>query len=201
MGSSIFSKVDAAIICLILLILMPLIVKLGNRMRKRFWESDDADTRGGINSLMGALFGLWGFILAFSFGQSGVRFENLRSIIVDESNYLRNSIIRADFFPDSIRQVYRIKLRRYLEVRIDYYDNAGDELKLKNNSEEIFKTADDVWAMTVALTKRPDTHEAAEDMTGALINLFNIGARREALLHAGIPGPVSIALIFLALSI
>jgi hypothetical protein len=180
---------------------MPLIVKLGNNMRKRFWESEESDTRGGINSLMGALFGLWGFMLAFSFGQSGVRFENLRSMIVDESNYLRNSIVRADFFPDSIRNVYRSKLRRYLEERIDSYNNAGNELKLKNNSEEIFKTADDVWAMTVALTKKSDTHDAAEDMAGALINLFNTGVKREALLSAGIPEPVSIALIFLALSI
>ena len=201
MGSSIFLKIDATIICLILLFLMPLIVKLGNNMRKRFWQSEESDTRGGINSLMGALFGLWGFMLAFSFGQSGVRFENLRSMIVDESNYLRNSIIRADFFPDSIRYVYRLKLKRYLEERIDFYDNAGDEIKLNNNREEIFKTADDIWAMTVALAKKSDTHEAAKDMTGALINLFDIGAKREALLKAGLPGPVSIGLIFLALSI
>lgn len=201
MRSSIFLKVDATIICLILLILMPLIVKFGNSMRKRFWQSEESDTRGGINSLMGALFGLWGFMLAFSFGQSGIRFENLRSMIVDESNYLRNSILRADFFPDSIRQVYRIKLQKYLEERINYYDNARDELKLKNNREEIFKTTGDIWTMTVALTRRSDTHEAAEDMINALINLFDIGAKREALLKAGIPGPVSIGLIFLALSI
>ncbi len=201
MGSSILLKVDATIICLILLILMPLIVKLGNSMRKRFWQSEESDTRGGINSLMGALFGLWGFMLAFSFGQSGIRFENLRSMIVDESNYLRNSILRADFFPDSIRQVYRLKLHKYLEERINYYDNARDELKLKSNREEIFKTNDDIWAMTVALTKRSDTREAAKDMTGTLINLFDIGAKREALLNAGIPGPVSIGLILLALSI
>ncbi len=201
MGSSIFLKVDVTIICLILLILMPLIVKLGNSMRKRFWQSEESDTRGGINSLMGALFGLWGFMLAFSFGQSSIRFENLRSMIVDESNYLRNSILRADFFPDSIRHVYRIKLQKYLEERINYYNNARDELKLKNNREEIFKTTGDLWAMTVSLTGRSDTHEAAKDMISALINLFDIGAKREALLKAGIPGPVSIGLISLALSI
>ncbi len=72
MERSIFSKVDATIICLVLLIAMPLIVKLGNRMRKRFWGPEEGDTKGGVNALLGALFGLWGFILAFSFGQSGV---------------------------------------------------------------------------------------------------------------------------------
>jgi hypothetical protein len=41
----------------------------------------------------------------------------------------------------------------------------------------------------------------AEAMATSLINLFDIGTKREALLNAGIPGPVSVTLIILALSI
>jgi hypothetical protein len=201
MERSIFSKVDAIIICLVLLIAMPILVKMGNKMRKRFWGADEGDTKGGVNSLLGALFGLWGFILAFSFGQSGVRFENLRSIIVDEANYLRNAIIRADLFPDSIRNVYRAELQKYLEERISYYDNAGNEIKLKKNREEISKTSAVLWQTTVVLTKVPNTRTTAESMATSLINLFDIGTKREALLSAGIPSPVSVALIVLALSI
>jgi hypothetical protein len=201
MERSIFSKVDATIICLVLLILMPIIVKLGNKMRKKFWGPEEGDTKGGVNSLLGALFGLWGFILAFSFGQSGIRFENLRSMIVDESNYLRNAIMRTDLFPDSIRKVYRAELQKYLEERISYYDNAGDEIKLRKNREEISKTSAALWATTVELIKRPDMRTTAEAMATSLINLFDIGARREALLSAGIPSPISVTLILLALTI
>ncbi len=201
MERSIFSRVDATIICLVLLILMPLTVKLGNKMRKRFWRSEEGDTKGGINSLLGALFGLWGFILAFSFGQSGVRFENLRSMIVDEANYLRNTIIRADLFPDSIRNVYRTELQKYLEERISYYDYAGDEIKFKKNTEEISETSANLWATTVKLTKRPEMRITAENMATALINLFDIRVKREALLGAGIPSPISITLIVLALAV
>jgi hypothetical protein len=201
MERSIFSKVDATIICLVLLIAMPVIVKMGNRMRKKFWGPEDGDTKGGVNALMGALFGLWGFMLAFSFGQSGVRFENLRSMIVDEANYLRNSIFRADLFPDSIRNVYRAELREYLEERISYYDNAGDEIKLKKNNQEISETSAVLWQTTVGQTKVPGIRLTAENMATSLINLFDIGTKREALLSAGIPTPVSVALIVLALSI
>lgn len=201
MERSVFSKVDAMVICLVLLILMPVIVKLGNRLRKRFWGPEDGDTRGGINSLLGALFGLWGFILAFTFGQSGVRFENLRSMIVDESNYLRNSIMRADLFPDSIRTIYRAELQQYLEERISYYDYARDEVKLNKNLVEITKTSAALWATTVEQEKKPDSRALAEDMAKSLINLFDIGTKREALLSAGIPTPVSFTLIILAFSI
>jgi hypothetical protein len=201
MEKSIFSKIDATIICLALLIVMPITVKLGNKMRKRFWGTEEGDTKGGVNSLMGALFGLWGFVLAFSFGQSGVRFENLRSTIVDEANYLRNAIIRADLFPDSVRKVYRTELHDYLEERISYYDYASDEIKFSKNKEEISKTSAALWATTVEQTKRPNMRITAENMATSLINLFDIGTKREALLSAGIPGPVSITLIILALSI
>jgi hypothetical protein len=201
MERSIFSKVDATIICLVLLIVMPIAVKFGNKMRKRFWRSEEGDTKGGVNSLLGALFGLWGFILAFSFGQSGVRFENLRSMIVDEANYLRNTIIRADLFPDSIRNVYRAELQKYLEERISYYDYASDEIKFKKNTEEISETSANLWATTVALTKRPEIRTTAETMATSLINLFDISTKREALLNAGLPSPISITLIVLALSI
>lgn len=201
MFKSVFSGVDALVICLVLLIVMPLVAYLGNKMRKRFWDSEDGDTKGGVNSLLGALFGLWAFILAFSFGQSGIRFENLRSMIVDESTYLRNSIIRADLFPDSSRKIYRVELEKYLEERISYYDNAGDEINLAKNKEEISRTAAVLWGTTVQLAKKSEMRLTAESMASSLINLFDIGTKREALLNAGIPSPVSVMLIVLSLAI
>src|SRR4249919_3289996 len=103
MHASLIEHVDASIICLLLFVLMLMTIVWGNRMRRRFWQSGDGDTKGGVNSLLGALFALWGFILAFTFGQSGTRFENLKGVIVDEANLLRTAIIKADLFPDSIR--------------------------------------------------------------------------------------------------
>jgi hypothetical protein len=68
MEGSIFMRIDPSIICMFLLFLMLIMIALGNRMRKRFWSVEEGDTRGGVNSLLGALFGLWSFILAFTFG-------------------------------------------------------------------------------------------------------------------------------------
>ena len=124
MDKSVLSQVDASIICFVLFLLMLLAIGLGNMMRKKFWRAEEGDTRGGVNSLLGALFGLWGFMLAFTFGQSGTRFETVRGMIVDEANILRTTIIKADFFPDSVRDAYRLELRKYLEERISYYEDA-----------------------------------------------------------------------------
>ena len=131
MDKSTLSQVDPLVICFVLFLLMLVALWLGNRMRKRFWHAEEGDTKGGVNSLLGALFGLWGFMLAFTFSQSGSRFETVRGMIVDEAKDLVNTIIKADFFPDSIPNAYRTELRKYLEERISYYDEAANKVKFE----------------------------------------------------------------------
>src|SRR5215470_13111930 len=113
MKYSLFFRTDASILCLFLFIGCILMVIFGRFVRNRFIRGDEVESRGGVNSLLGALFGLWGFMLAFTFGNSASRFDNVRSIMVDESNIIRNTIFRADAFPDSVRNALRADLRQY----------------------------------------------------------------------------------------
>src|SRR5436190_20180601 len=154
MEQSLLMRIDASVICIILFILMLLTIALGNKMRKKFWSVEEGDPKGGVNALLGALFGLWGFMLAFTFGQSGVRFENVRSMIVDEGNILRTTILRADFFPDTVRDAYRADLRKYLDERISYYDDDASKAKFDKNREELTNTATVLWTRTVEQFKK-----------------------------------------------
>jgi len=201
MEESVIIQIDPSIICLILFVLMLFIIALGNRMRKRFWPIEEGETKGGVNALLGALFGLWSFILAFTFSQSGSRFENVRAIIVDEANGLRTTILRTDLFPDSVRNVYRADLRKYLEERITYYEYAGDREKFKKNREELSITAKALWATNVETSKRGDLNVPSAAMALSLTNLFDLGIKREAMLNAGIPNPITYLLLLLVLAI
>jgi hypothetical protein len=201
MGVSILPMIDPSVIGLILFVLMLGMIALGNSVRKKVMGSEEGDTKGGVNALLGALFGLWSFLLAFTFSQSSSRFDTVRTMIVDEANILRTTIIRADLFPDTARKVYRGELQKYLEERISYYDDASDTEKFEKNRGELSKTAAALWATTVALSADPKTHDAATGMATALTNLYDIGIKREALLGSGIPTPVTFLLISLALAI
>src|SRR5678816_151877 len=97
---SIFYTIDAAVLCLMLFTACILMVLAGKLVRNRFLRKDEQESRGGVTSLLGALFGLWGFILAFTFGNSASRFDSIRNIMVDEANITRNTILRAKTFPD-----------------------------------------------------------------------------------------------------
>jgi len=201
MSTPLLARVDPALICSVLFVLMLFTIALGNKIRRKYWQVEEGESKGGVNSLMGALFGLWSFILAFTFGQSGSRFETVRAMIVDEGNVLRSAILKADFFPDSIRNAYRIDLKKYLEERIAYYEDDGDEAKFLKDRAALSVTATALWTRTVALSKKPETSGPAGDMASALTDLFDIGIQREAFLNAGIPMPINIMLVVLALAI
>ena len=195
------SQIDPLLICTFLFVFMLLAIALGNKIRRKLWKAEEGETKGGVNSLMGALFGLWSFILAFSFNQSGGRFQNVQAMIAEEASILRSTILQADFFPDSLRSAYRVDLREYLEKRISYYDYADDEIKFNSNRKELTTTATALWERTVKLSKDPLTSGDAGNMAGDLKELFDIGLKREAVLSAAMPTPITIMLLTLAISI
>jgi hypothetical protein len=180
---------------------MLVIVAVGNKLRHKIWKAEDGETKGGVNSLLGALFGLWAFMLAFTFNQAGARFESVRVLIVDEANALRNVIYRADLFPDSVRTAYRNDLRKYLDLRISYYDHASDAVLLNKSKQELSSIAASLWARSAEQAKKPNMGILAGNMIAALSTLFDTAVKREALLNAGIPIPIVYMLVFLGLMI
>src|SRR6478735_220461 len=133
MSQSVFTKIDATLLCLLLFAGCLLMVTLGRRIRKRFLRNDDEESKGGVNALLGALFGLWGFILAFCFSNSWGKFENIRDLMVDEANIIRNVLLRTQTLPDSTQSIFKMDLKKYLEARIDYYESEGDSAKFNKS--------------------------------------------------------------------
>jgi hypothetical protein len=173
-------------------------VEIGKLCRSKLLQ-DQQESKGGVNSLLGALFGLWGFLLAFTFGNSASKFDNVRSVTVEESNIIRNTILRADLFPDSIRTGLRQELKIYLESTIDYYRYAKDFdkfLKAKVTSNEAGKK---LWQKIVFVSGQFPVPSAG--MQASLISMFDVGERRNALLLSGVPELVVYMLFFLALAI
>lgn len=175
----------------------------GHRLRTLFLKPDEPESKGGVNSLMGALFGLWGFLLAFTFGNSATRFENVRVVMVDETNSIRNVIMRSKVFPDSISQGYSADLRKYLQSRIDYYNSAtnSDLDGVVKTKEVTVAMGNALWNRTEQVASLPNMTPASNNMFGALTSMFDIATKRDALLMAGVPEAVQYMLFFLAMTI
>ena len=201
MDNTFLFRTDALILCIILFVLCILMVLFGSFFRKKFIREDGEESKGDVGTLIGALFGLWGFVLAFTFGASANRFENIRLLMVEEGNSLRTAILRTQAFPDSIGNPIRKDLRAYLEIRIHTYEGVTDLnslMKARKNAEDVGK---EVWVKTIHASDQPNLAFSGANMLAALTNLYDISARKDAVLLSGVPDLIIWILFFIALVI
>lgn len=201
MTHSLFFRTDASIICLVLFICCILMVILGRFLRNRYLQSDLQESKGGVSSLMGALFGLWGFLLAFTFSNSSARFDMVRGIMTDESNTIRNTFLRTETFPDSIGNGLRTDLKAYLEARIAYYNDATDLDKFSKSKDNARTAGKRLWTKTIQASSLPNMGLVCANMYNSLTAMFDLAAKRDAILLSGIPELIMYMLLFLALAI
>jgi len=79
-------------------------------------EADGASAQ--IGAIQGAVLGLLGLLLAFSFAAAGTRFMERQDQIVQEANAIGTAYLRAELLAEPHRSELRSALRDYTEHRI-----------------------------------------------------------------------------------
>ena len=174
-------------------------VALG-RYAGKLWRKEEEEPRGGVNSLLAALFALFGFILAFTFGMSGNRYDNVRNITVQEANDIGTAVLRADLYSDSVRNAFRTDFKTYLEARIAYYENVADTILFYKAKEDAAKAAGALWSRVMQQSKLPNMLIPSNNMIPALNSMFDIATTRDVALKARVPDVIVYMLFILALA-
>jgi hypothetical protein len=201
MKDSFFFAIDATVLCLFLFLGCLIMVVVGKKLRDKFLLNDEHESKGGVGALLGGLFGLWGFLLAFTFGNVSSRYEHVRASMVDEVSIIRTVILKAELFPDSIQRSLHADMKQYLQSTIDYYQYFGDKEKFTKSKQDAKETGMRLWTRTVEASFLPSVNLSATSMLSSLSEMYDIGARRDSLLKSGLPGPISKMLFFVALVI
>ncbi|HZD48224.1 MAG TPA: hypothetical protein VE178_05700, partial [Silvibacterium sp.] len=93
---------------LFLVCLVVAFIECGRRIRLR---SKDENASKGIGVIDGAVFGLMGLLLAFSFSGAEARFEVRRQLIVQETNAIGTAYLRVDLLPEAAQPQIRDDFR------------------------------------------------------------------------------------------
>jgi hypothetical protein len=176
---------------------MVLSVWVGRRIGRRLHkgpEEKKTDHGLGVGSLTGLLF----FMLAFTFGMSGSRYDTRMRVVVDEANCIGTALLRADLYPDSIRELFRKDFHQYIEVRIAYFEtgiNPVDMLRLDSLSNAI---SGRLWQRATTLGKDPKFTLQTLQMCPALNAMIDVVTSRFAGEKARVPESIVWMLFFLA---
>jgi hypothetical protein len=199
---------EAHIISIILFFGMIVTYILG-RILARSWHTRRIEAKseglvegGGVGAILGALFALFGLILAFTFSMSGGRYEGVRNVMIEEANDIGTVVLRTDLYPDSMRKILRDELKNYVEARIAYYEFARDPDLFTKAKEDADKAGGMIWTSVSKFSReQPNLMVPNMQMIPALNSMLDIATTRDVLLKSRVPDAIVITLFVLTLTI
>ncbi len=173
---------------------MLLLLEIGRRI---------AENRGaapsGAGVVDGAVFGLLGLLIAFTFSAAASRFDTRRHLVVEEANAIGTAYLRLDLLPESARPALRESFRRYVDSRLAVYRKLPDVQAAKEELARSTSLQGEIWAQAVAACRTDAPPSAAMLLLPALNEMIDITTVRTvaALTHS----PVIIFAILAALAL
>jgi hypothetical protein len=124
--------------------------RIGVWRRARMPEGEKAPA----TAIVGSTLGLLAFMLAFTFGMAGSRFDARKQLVLDEASAVLRAHQRAQFLPEPPRSECSRLLRSYAELRADVpkVPNISELQALVTRSEGI---QDALWKAAATLADRP----------------------------------------------
>lgn len=183
---------------LILVSLMLLILaEAGYRFGSAFHRRNPEAAKGHSGSVQGAVLGLLGLLLGFSFAMAVGRFDTRRALVVEEANSIGTTWLRTDFLPGPYKGEIRDLLIRYTELKLAAFDADDDREDREKTAKEIAEIHGEMWRNASAAAAERSTPITASFIT-TLNETIDLDATRKAALTNHVPGAVWLLLLVVA---
>jgi hypothetical protein len=152
--------------------------EVGYRVGRRVRVRDATGSLADLGTTLGGLLGLLGLLLAFTFGMAGSRFDDRKTLVIEEANAIGTAWLRADLVPEPMRTQAREVLRDYAQSRIDAAAAGGAAAR----SEAIARAErlhGSLWTLTVAAATAAPSPTVAL-FVAAVNEVIDMHARRLA---------------------
>ncbi|HEX5135660.1 MAG TPA: DUF4239 domain-containing protein [Planctomycetota bacterium] len=177
---------------------MLVMLELGRRAGLRRLAKDPEGAKERLGTVEGAIFGLLGLLIAFTFSGAAGRFDDRRKMVVQEANQLGDAWSRIDALPEKTQPPIRDAMRRYLESRLETYRRIPDMKAVDEELERSAAIQDEIWKAAVAACAMPEGQRVTMLVLPALDSAFDWTLVRTASAMHHPPGIIWIMLFVLS---
>ncbi|EEF62292.1 DUF4239 domain-containing protein [Pedosphaera parvula] len=153
-------------------------LEIGRRIGVRRLAHDLEETRPGQTAVEGAIFGLVGLIMAFTFSSSLTSFETERQLIGQEVSAIRTAWLRLDLLRADDQAALKELFRQYLDSRLEMYRKLPDTAAGKAEFARSVKLQDDIWQKTITACHESGVTSSWALLLPALNQMFDISHAR-----------------------
>ncbi len=177
------------------------LLELGRRLGKRRIQEDPEGARTGIGAVEGAIFGLVGLLIAFTFSGAANRFDERRALVVAETNAIGTAYLRLDLLPKRTQPVMQDLFRRYLDARIEIYRRLPDVGAAESALKESIQLQSEIWRQAIAAGHSQDASpDAIKLLLPALNEMIDITTTRTTATAIHPPLVIYLMLVVLTLA-
>jgi len=175
---------------------MLLLLEVGRRLGVRRRPKETEGERGGLGTVEGAVFALFGLMVAFTFSGAASRFNEKRMLIAEEVNCIETAYLRLHLVSPQAQPALKDLFRRYVDARLETYRRLPDMVVAEMEMANSKKIQEEVWSEAVAATRLPDSHPSSGLLLlPALNNMIDISTTRTMALQLH-PPRIIYALLF-----
>ncbi|HVI79709.1 MAG TPA: hypothetical protein VM715_16370, partial [Candidatus Acidoferrum sp.] len=174
---------------------MLILLEVGRRFGLMRRSRESEGERSNLGPVEGAVFALFGLLMAFTFSGAASRFNEKRMLIAEEANTIETAYLRLHLVPESAPKIQDL-FREYLDSRLKTYrllpDMKAASLEMVNSK----KLQEEIWTESVAATRVKSAHPAsAWVLLPALNSMIDIMTTRTSALQVH-PPRIIFALLF-----
>lgn len=185
---------------LLLFIGMLVSLEAGRQLGIRCRQKESERERVGLSTIEGAIFALFGLVVAFTFSGAVTRFNEKRMLIAEEVNYIETAYLRVHLLSEEARPELQDLFRKYVDSRTETYRRLPN---ISGAEEEILHSKqlqEQIWAEAIARSTLPHSHpDAGKLLLPALNNMIDISTTRTMALRVHPPTVIYVLLFGLAL--
>jgi len=181
------------ILFIFVLVVVLIAMEAGYRLEKKF-DRSRSDNETLVSVIVGAVLGLLGFILAFTFSIVYARFEARKELVRQDASAIERVWLRSQFMDQPDRSATLDLLQKYLDLRLLAVQARNmEEVKSAVSQSEAIQQH--MWQIGVANAKRNSLSGLSAPYLQSLNDLIDIHNQRLAIgLEDRIPTGIWMAL-------
>jgi hypothetical protein len=153
-NESLLYRTNEIVINWVFFVLMLTATEIGFRVGRRLEARTPENIKSQISTVEAAILGILALLLGFTISMAVSRFETRKQLVLEESDAIGTSSLRAQLLPAPAGPEIVSLLRQYVGVRVQY-GTAGDDLaRLEDLNRQTARLQTEFWTRTAAYAQQ-----------------------------------------------
>jgi len=153
-------------------------LRVGWRIGRKRLQDAGEDGQAGLGALDGAVFGLMGLLIAFTFTGAASRFDQRRDLVTEQVNAIGTAWLRLDLIEGDSRERARDGIRRYVDTLMEITKNAGDTTAVEAGMVRLSAIQQEIWDVLIQAIKSDKSAPLAQALLPPVNEMFDLSTSR-----------------------